>query len=43
MYSDAIPQTDVKSGKISLDYHIEEEPEEENKDPRWDKLKDLLN
>jgi len=34
---------DVKSGKISLDYHIEEEPEEEIKDPRWDKLKDLLN
>lgn len=34
---------DVKSGKIALDYQVEEEPEEENKDPRWDKLKDLLN
>jgi len=34
---------DVKSGKISWDYLVEEEPEEENKDPRWDKLKDLLN
>lgn len=34
---------DVKTGKIVLDYQVEEEPEEDNKDPRWDKLKDLLN
>ncbi len=44
----AIPQKnihpDVKSGKIEIDIPEAEEPvEEENIDPRWDKLKDLLN
>jgi len=38
---------DVLSGKIALDYEVEEEEKEssekENTDPRWDKLKDLLN
>lgn len=36
---------DVLSGKIALAYEVEEETSEEEKniDPRWDKLKDLLN
>jgi uncharacterized metal-binding protein YceD (DUF177 family) len=34
---------DVKSGKLKVDYNVQEEPEPENTDPRWDKLKDLLN
>ncbi len=48
----AIPQKnlhpDVLSGKIDPEFIVEEEPdfkveEEEENDPRWDKLKDLLN
>lgn len=46
----AIPQKnihpDVVSGKIAPEFIVDEEPElkiEENVDPRWDKLKDLLN
>ena len=46
----SIPQKnihpDVLSGKITPEFIVEEEPEvqeEENLDPRWDKLKDLLN
>jgi len=38
---------DVLSGKINPEFIVDEEPEfteeEENTDPRWDKLKDLLN
>jgi len=46
----AIPQKnvhpDVLSGKIDPEFIVDEEPEsieKENIDPRWDKLKDLLN
>lgn len=43
----AIPQKhihpDVLSGKISLELPEVEEQEKEEIDPRWDKLKDLLN
>ena len=46
----SIPQKnvhpDVLSGKIAPEFIVDEEPEiieEENLDPRWDKLKDLLN
>jgi len=46
----SIPQKnvhpDVISGKIAPEFIVDEEPEiieEENLDPRWDKLKDLLN
>ena len=46
----AIPQKnihpDVKSGKLNPEFIVEEEPEFEEiqeVDPRWDKLKDLLN
>jgi uncharacterized metal-binding protein YceD (DUF177 family) len=43
----AIPQKhihpDVLSGKLEADILEAEEPEKEEIDPRWDKLKDLLN
>jgi uncharacterized metal-binding protein YceD (DUF177 family) len=43
----AIPQKhihpDVINGKIEVVIPAEAEPEKEETDPRWDKLKDLLN